>query len=362
MSKTLKAALIIVLAVAFLTLAGVLLYWYFIEIRTKDGGRMENPDAYRAGKELVEFSWQQNHMNYYGCFTLHFYLENDMPVLTGRFLSMEDGETRESGKDAFSNPIPWQLTWVQWFELQNMLAESELPEYQEPSPDTRDETDSKICIVWRTVDGESTEICSGRNADALETLALHIAEEACIASQFEEELHEVSETASLVGIYWEQNAASERDCFSFLIDERTLLSRPEKQMYFSYRYQGGDDTPIFRKNTAVEPEKARACLSSIAKELRMLDLPAYRPGAHPQDTVDSCITATWADGDTSFINRYDAQAAQVVYELLVEFAEETDVWVFSMPAPENSWKCTSCGMLNGSNVFCVECGTKRAAK
>ena len=112
---------------------------------------------------MVEFSWQQNHMNYYGCFTLHFYLENDMPVLTGRFLSMEDGETRESGKDAFSNPIPWQLTWVQWFELQNMLAESELPEYQEPSPDTRDETDSKICIVWRTVDGESTEICSGND-------------------------------------------------------------------------------------------------------------------------------------------------------------------------------------------------------
>ena len=26
---------------------------------------MENPDAYRAGKELVEFEWRQNHRNFY---------------------------------------------------------------------------------------------------------------------------------------------------------------------------------------------------------------------------------------------------------------------------------------------------------
>ena len=98
---------------------------------------MENPDAYRAGKDLIEFTWQQNHMNSCKCFSLKFYRENDMPLLTGRFLSRENGETRESGTDAFSNPVPWQLTWVQWFDLQNMLAESDLPEYRKPSLDAR---------------------------------------------------------------------------------------------------------------------------------------------------------------------------------------------------------------------------------
>ena len=147
---------------------------------------MENPDAYRAGKELVEFSWQQNHMNSYRCFSLKFYQENDMPLLTGWFLGQSDGdEVRESGTDAFSNPIPWQLTWAQWFELQNLLAESSLPEYRKPSPDASEEADSEICIVWRTEDGERSEKYSGGNAAALESLALRIAEEAYRASQLE---------------------------------------------------------------------------------------------------------------------------------------------------------------------------------
>ena len=60
-----------------------------------------------------------------------------MPLLTGWFPSQSGGdEVRESRMDAFSNPIPWQLTWVQWFALQNMLAESDLPEYRKPSSDT----------------------------------------------------------------------------------------------------------------------------------------------------------------------------------------------------------------------------------
>lgn len=84
---------------------------------------MENPDASRAGKALVEFSWQQNHMNYYGCFSLRFYLENDMPVMTGWFPSQDGIAVRENGKDAFSNQIPWQLQgtmvcvqncWLRW--------------------------------------------------------------------------------------------------------------------------------------------------------------------------------------------------------------------------------------------------------
>ena len=92
---------------------------------------MENPDAYRAGKELVEFEWRQNHRNYYSSFSLKFYQENDMPLLTGWFPSQSGGdEIRESQTDAFSNPIPWQLTWDQWFVIHNMLAETDRPEYR----------------------------------------------------------------------------------------------------------------------------------------------------------------------------------------------------------------------------------------
>ena len=140
---------------------------------------MENPDAYRAGKDLVEFEWRQNHRNYYSSFSLKFYQENDMPLLTGWFPSQSGGdEIRESQTDAFSNPIPWQLTWVQWFELQNVLAESDLPAHRKPSSDSYDEVDSEIRIVWRTDDGDEAQTLSGSQAEALEALVLGIAEEA----------------------------------------------------------------------------------------------------------------------------------------------------------------------------------------
>ena len=132
-------------------------------------------------------------------------------------------------------------------------------------------------------------------------------------------------------------------------------------MYFSYRYQKDGET-ISRRNTALAPEKAQAYLSRLEKELRALKLPAYCPNAHPQNAADSCISATWTNGDVPFIDRYDALAAQTVHDLLVKFAEETEAWVFSSPAPENGWRCPSCGMPNGSSIFCVECGTRRSAK
>ena len=183
MRKALKIALIVVLVIAVITLAGALLYRFFIGSRIQDGGRMENPDAYRAGKELVEFEWRQNHMNFYSCFSLKFYQENDMPLLTGRFPSQSGGdEIRESQTDAFSDPIPWQLTWVQWFELQNALAESDLPAYRKPSSDSYDEVDSEIRVVWRTDDGDETQTLSGSHAEALEALVLEIAEAAYTAS------------------------------------------------------------------------------------------------------------------------------------------------------------------------------------
>ena len=323
---------------------------------------MENPDAYSAGKDLVEFEWRQNHRNYYSCFSLKFYQENDMPLLTGWFPSQSGGdEVRESQMDAFSNPIPWQLTWVQWFELQNMLAETDLPEYRKPSSDAVDETDSEIRAVWRTDDGDETQTLSGSHAEALEALVLGIAEEAYAASKLETEQREVRETAELIGIYWDQSAPSARDCFSFLLTERTMPSRSEKQMLFSYRYQDGDGKPIFRQNIAVEPEKAQAYFSSIGQELRVLGLPVY-PGVCPDGVADSYIAATWQDGGKVFTNDYCGDSAQSIFNLLAAFAEETEALIFSRPAPEDGWKCPSCGMPNGRSVFCMECGAMRSAK
>ena len=323
---------------------------------------MENPDVYRAGKDLVEVEWRQNHRNYYSCFSLKFYQENDMPLLTGWFPSQSGGdEIRESRTDAFSNPIPWQLTWVQWFELQNMLAETDLPEYRKPSSDAVDETDSEIRVVWRTDDGDETQTLSGSHAEALEALVLGIAEEAYAASKLETEQRAVRETAELIGIYWNQSAPSARDCFSFLLAERTMPSRSEKQMLFSYRYQDGGGKTVSRKGTAVEPEKARAYFSSIGQELRVLGLPVY-PGVCPDGVADSYIAATWQDGGEVFTNDYCGDSAQSIFNLLAAFAEETEALIFSRPAPEDGWKCPSCGMPNGRSVFCMECGAMRSAK
>lgn len=323
---------------------------------------MENPDAYRAGKELAEFEWRQNHRNFYRSFSLKFYQENDMPLLTGWFPSQSGGdEVRESRTDAFSNPIPWQLTWVQWFELQNMLAETDLPEYRKPSSDAVDETDSEIRVVWRTDDGDETQTLSGSHAEALEALVLGIAEEAYAASKLETEQREVPETAELIGIYWDQSAPSARDCFSFLLTERTMPSRSEKQMLFSYRYQDGGGKTVSRKDTAVEPEKARAYFSSIGQELRVLELPVY-PGVCPDGVADSYIAATWQDGGEVFTNDYCGDSAQSIFNLLAAFAEETEALIFSRSAPEDGWKCPSCGMPNGRSVFCMECGAMRSAK
>ena len=243
---------------------------------------------------------------------------------------------------------------VQWFALQNVLAESDLPAYRKPSSDSYDEVDSEIRIVWRTDDGDEAQTLSGSHAEALEALVLSIAEEAYAASKLETEQREVRETAELLGIYWEQNASSARDCFSFLLDERMLPSRAEKQMLFSYRYQDGDGKPIFRKNAAVEPEKAQAYFSSIGQELRALELPVY-PGACPDGVADSCIAATWQDGGEVFTNNYCGAGAQSIFNLLAAFAGETETGIFSRPAPDGGWKCPECGMPNGSSVFCADC-------
>ena len=286
-----------------------------------------------------------------------------MPLLTGWFPSQSGGdEVRKSRTDAFSNPVPWQLTWVQWFELQNVLAESDLPAYKKPSPDIYDEIDSEIRIVWRTADGDETQKLSGSHAETLEALVLDIAEEAYAASTLETEQRGVRETAELIGICWEQNAPSARDRFSFLLGERTLLFRPGKQIHFSYRYQNGDGEAIFRKNAAVELEKAQAYFSSIGQELRALEFPIFRPSTGSDGAENSCISATWRDGGEVFNSSYCSEGAQSIFNLLTELAEETEALIFSMPAPEGGWKCPLCGMPNGRSALCMECGVMRSAK
>ena len=64
MKSAVKAALITVLVIALLVLTGCSLYRLVVTSQIKDGGRMENPDAYRVGKELVEVEWRQTHRNY----------------------------------------------------------------------------------------------------------------------------------------------------------------------------------------------------------------------------------------------------------------------------------------------------------
>ena len=133
-------------------------------------------------------------------------------------------------------------------------------------------------------------------------------------------------------------------------------------MLFSYRYQDGDGKPIFRKNAAVEPEKAQAYFSSIGQELRALELPVYHPSVSPDGAENSCISATWQDGGEVFTNNYCGAGAQSIFNLLAAFAGETETGIFSRPAPDGGWKCPECGMPNGSSVFCAECGARRPAE
>ena len=133
-------------------------------------------------------------------------------------------------------------------------------------------------------------------------------------------------------------------------------------MLFSYRYQDSGGKTIFRKNAAVEPEKAQAYFSSIGQKLRTLELPVYHPSASPDGAENSCISATWQSGGEVFTNNYCGESAQSILNLLVAFAEETEAGIFSRPAPDGGWKCPECGMPNGSSVFCAECGARRPAE
>ncbi len=167
----------IVLAAASLALTGCSL------LHAKDGGRMDNPDATRAGKELVALSWTQNHSDSSRCFALDFYIKDETPMVSGSFRSRNGGQMLETGRDVASEPIPWELNWVQWFDLQNTAAESELPEYSRADVNEADETDSKLIITWLKDGEEASVTLDANDAQELEDKVLTLAQEAYDASK-----------------------------------------------------------------------------------------------------------------------------------------------------------------------------------
>lgn len=132
-------------------------------VQPSDGGTgMENPEANRVGKELVQFDWIQTSDNQDECFNLEFYLEDDYPTVKGSYY---DAST-ESNVDV----MPTDLTWTIWYDLQNTLAEMELPQSQE-------DTTSKMTIVWRNDDTTETIELEGSSADDLKEKVLEIIRE-----------------------------------------------------------------------------------------------------------------------------------------------------------------------------------------
>ena len=162
----------------------------------KDGGRMENPEQTKAGKELASLSWTQTDSDSSRCFALDFYIEDEVPMVSGSFISRDSKEMIETRKDASSKTIPWSLNWVQWFDLQNTAAESELPEYDKPDADVQDEADSRLVITWLKDGKEITAMLDGGDAQELEEKVLALAQEAYDASRASANQSENQEAAS----------------------------------------------------------------------------------------------------------------------------------------------------------------------
>lgn len=245
-----------VLAAACLILTGCSMSRDLLDV--KDGDRMTNPDAVtKDGRELISFSWTQDHTAPDRCFSLNFYIEDEQPLINGYFQAQDSGKRLEAspgaravtgadtsadtgaetdtdsaadvgtatgtdadtqtGTDAHASTgtsieQPWQLNYVQWFELQNTLADIELPEYSEPagkpsgspaktssesvdnasieqdiddsssnstiSSDSGSSINSKMIIVWLKDGTEQTVILDGSNAAELESKVLSLAQQA----------------------------------------------------------------------------------------------------------------------------------------------------------------------------------------
>lgn len=139
-----------------------MLYRYFVSNQIKDGGTgMENPNATVDGKELVKFSWKINSNINSDNFDLNFYIEDETPMVNGFFYD----------KNELMNLDSVVLTWSKWFELQNILAQTNFSEYK-----TSD--DSKITIIWNIDGKEDTNQFDGSDQNDLKDKVINIINEA----------------------------------------------------------------------------------------------------------------------------------------------------------------------------------------
>lgn len=139
-----------------------MLYRYFVSNQIKDGGTgMENPNATVDGKELVKFSWKINSNISSDNFDLNFYIEDETPKVNGFFYD----------KNELMNLDSVALTWSKWFELQNILAQTNFSEYK-----TSD--DSKITIIWNIDGKEDTNQFDGSDQNDLKDKVINIINEA----------------------------------------------------------------------------------------------------------------------------------------------------------------------------------------
>lgn len=139
-----------------------MLYRYFVSNQIKDGGTgMENPNATVDGKELVKFSWKINSNISSDNFDLNFYIEDETPKVNGFFYD----------KNELINLDSIALTWSKWFELQNIIAQTNFSEYK-----TSD--DSKITIIWNIDGKEDTNQFDGSNQNDLKDKVINIINEA----------------------------------------------------------------------------------------------------------------------------------------------------------------------------------------
>lgn len=132
-------------------------------VQPSDGGTgMENPDVNKSSKELVQFDWTQMSLNQEECFNLEFYLEEDYPTVKGSYY--------DASVESNVDEMPTDLTWTIWYDLQNTLDEIELPNVKE-------DTTSKITIVWRNDDTTETIELDGGEANDLKEKVLSIVSE-----------------------------------------------------------------------------------------------------------------------------------------------------------------------------------------
>ena len=139
-----------------------MLYRYFVSNQIKDGGTgMENPNATVDGKELVKFSWKINSNINSDNFDLNFYIEDETPMVNGFVYD----------KNELMNLDSVALTWSKWFELQNIIAQTNFSEYK-----TSD--DSKITIIWNIDGKEDTNQFDGSDQKDLKDKVINIINEA----------------------------------------------------------------------------------------------------------------------------------------------------------------------------------------